>query len=129
MRSAVAGRGGAEVMGPGDLLGSWAGWEAGSLGLRPSGHVVRPMRLALLDRDVSAVLTAYPPVLATLLGRTQARGDRLLTQMAIVRRPHVTDRVILSLWALAERWGRVTPRVSQPPNSIRLSSTRCSPRA
>src|SRR5436853_176761 len=71
--------------------------------------VLEPTRLALLDRAFALSAARWPEVVGELHGRTAARAFRLSVQMAICQLPRVELRLMLALWHLAERFGRVGP--------------------
>ena len=81
-------------------------------------HVHEPTRVALLDARV-ALATARWPVLAGTLSRRHVRRARSLAfQLAIAQLPRVDDRLLVLLWALAERWGRVSPQGVRLPLAL-----------
>lgn len=104
-------RGGAELLGPGDIIRPWDGdGDSGSLtGLPTSWRVIEPLRLAVLDQRFSARIAPYPEIGARLLARATERARAILVQMAIAHHARIDDRLALALWHVAERWGRVTP--------------------
>ncbi|MEA2290825.1 MAG: family transcriptional regulator, cyclic receptor protein [Solirubrobacteraceae bacterium] len=73
-------------------------------------HVHQPTRLGLLDARFALAAARWPP-LAVAISRRHVRRTRALAfQLAIAQLPRVDDRLLVLLWALAERWGRVSPR-------------------
>lgn len=104
-------RGGAELLGPGDLLRPWdADADTGSLtGLPTSWRVIEPLRLAALDARFAARIAPYPEISSRLVARAVERAKSILVQMAIAHHARIDDRLGLALWHIAERWGRVTP--------------------
>jgi CRP-like cAMP-binding protein len=99
-------RHGAELLGPGDVL-------------RPQGddglfattfRVLEPVRVAVLDRAFVRSAAPFPELSAELTQRAIERGRSVLVQMAVAHHPRVDTRLLLLLWHLAERWGRVTTR-------------------
>jgi hypothetical protein len=99
-----------ELLGPGDVVRPWL--EAVDGALLPT--VVRwsalaDSRLALLDRRVGERLAAYPEIHAVLLERSTTQTHRMATAQAITQVRRVDRRLLLLLWHLAERWGKVTP--------------------
>jgi hypothetical protein len=98
-----------ELLGIGDVIRPWH--------LQPDSQLLRvsvrwnalsPVRLAVLDRRVGAVLARYPEVNAALIDRLSERAERLTVTQAISQLNRVDQRLIALLWHLAERWGRVT---------------------
>lgn len=76
-----------------------------------------PMRFALLDEAFVDRVRPWPQIALELLrrtGRLLAEGDEL---RAITGQPRLELRLVLLLWHLAGRWGRVEPtgiRISLP---------------
>ncbi len=102
------GRFGAELLGPGDLLRPWD--RPGAVSIMPFSaewKIIRPTRLALLDRRFAARVAAYPEIVSALVTRPLLRSRQLAMTMAIVHNPKVETRVEMLLWALAERWATV----------------------
>lgn len=99
-----------EVLGSGDVLRPWE-TEAGvdELPLVVRWSVLEEARLAIIDERALAVVGRYPAVLAALVERISRRNRRLALRLVINQLVRLEDRLLLALWALAERWGRVTP--------------------
>lgn len=106
----AAGRGALEVLGPGDLLRPWVRGDAGSLVASQMEWSVRAggMRVAVLDGHAARLMAPWPELSSSLLHRATLRARRLALQAAINRHPRVTERLLLSLWSQADRWGHVT---------------------
>ena len=102
-----AGRTTTELLGAGDVLRPWEDdVQFDPLPFGVGWHVHEPTRVAVLDARV-ALATARWPVLAGSLSRRHVRRARALAfQLAIAQLPRVDDRLLVLLWALAERWGR-----------------------
>ncbi|MGZ4271181.1 MAG: Crp/Fnr family transcriptional regulator [Solirubrobacteraceae bacterium] len=104
------GRFGAELLGPGDVLRPWEHeGEDATLPFDSTFVVVERVLMAQLDRDFSRRVAAYPEVMENLVGRALARARSLAVTMAIAHQRRVDRRLLMLLWHLAERWGRVTP--------------------
>jgi CRP/FNR family cyclic AMP-dependent transcriptional regulator len=114
-----AGRTTTELLGSGDVLRPWEDdVQFDPLPFSVSWHVHEPTRVALLDARV-ALATARWPVLAGALSRRHVRRARgLAFQLAIAQLPRVDDRLLVLLWALAERWGRVSPQGVRLPLAL-----------
>jgi CRP-like cAMP-binding protein len=99
-----------ELLGPGDVVRPWDETRTAPGVYATTGWtVLAPLRAALLDRHVARAIAPWPEVTAALLGRTVARCRRLSLQMAINGLALTEDRLLLTLWQLADRFGRVTP--------------------
>jgi CRP-like cAMP-binding protein len=103
-----AGRTTTELLGAGDLLRPWDDDEQfDPLPFAANWQVHTPTRIAILDTRVAMAAGRWPAI-ATALGARYIRRSRTLAfQRAIAQLPRVDDRLIVVLWALAERWGRV----------------------
>jgi CRP/FNR family transcriptional regulator, cyclic AMP receptor protein len=104
------GRFGAELLGPGDLMRPWQhDGEDATLPFDTSFRVIEQTRLALLDLRFAARAAPYPEVTGALVGRAMQRSRILVVNMAIAHHPRVDRRLLMLMWHLADRWGRVTP--------------------
>ena len=103
-------RSGAELIGVGDILRPWQGeLSDSSMPFDISWRVIEPVRMALLDSRFLMRVAPYPEIAASLVGRAVGRARNVLTHMAIAHHPRVDERLLLLLWHMADRWGRVTP--------------------
>jgi CRP/FNR family cyclic AMP-dependent transcriptional regulator len=107
----VAGSAAAELLGSGDVL---MPDNRPVADLMPGGasvdwRLLSPVRLALLDAAFLERAAHWPAVGWQLTRRTLGRGQASAVQLAICSRPRVEDRLMLLMWHLARRWGRVTP--------------------
>jgi len=69
--------------------------------------VLEPTRLAVLDHGLVLRMTPWPALGLELFARGTRRAHSLAVALAIAHHPRVDDRLLLTLWHLAERWGRV----------------------
>ena len=116
------GRYGLELLGPGDLLRPWQhDGEDATLPFETSFRVLERVRVALLDQRFAARVGPYPEVVGALVGRAMERSRTLAVNMAIAHHPRIDRRLLLLLWHLADRWGRVTPLGIRIP--VRLTHT------
>lgn len=74
-----------------------------------TAQIISPLYLALLDRRFAVRIARRPETQAVLMRRLIARARRLSMQAAINALPRVEERLELTLWRLADRFGRVTP--------------------
>ena len=110
-RVGTHGRFGAELLGAGDLLRPWQ--DGGEDIAPPFGvlfTVAEPVRMAILDGDFAARAARYPVIASSLVARAMGRSRTLAIGMAIAHYPQVRQRLLVLLWHIADRWGRVTPR-------------------
>ncbi|HEY4097551.1 MAG TPA: Crp/Fnr family transcriptional regulator [Baekduia sp.] len=125
----LAGRECSEVVGPGDLVRPWDGDElASSVESASDWRVLIPTTFAVLDRRFAAQSARWPTITAQLLGRSTRRCRTLVHQATIAHVRHAQTRVLLALWHLADRWGKVTPhgvRVPVPLTHQLLAQITC----
>lgn len=100
------GRSAAELLGHGDLIRPWQDLDETRA---PSGwRVLEPLRLGVIDRQLSGALAEHPEVAVALTAAALRRARALATTLAITRHPRAEDRLLLLLWHMAERFGRPT---------------------
>ncbi|MEA2246287.1 MAG: family transcriptional regulator, cyclic receptor protein [Solirubrobacteraceae bacterium] len=97
-----------QLLGPGDVLEPWGAAHellpcAVSWSIDVHGSAV------VLDGRFATAARRWPCLASVLQERLGALGDRLATHLAICQLPRVELRVLALLWALAERFGRMTP--------------------
>jgi CRP/FNR family transcriptional regulator, cyclic AMP receptor protein len=99
-----------ELVGPGDLIRPWVTSADEDLVVPcPVGWIVlERTRLAVLGRQVASAAADCPGLMAELLERTsrRARSQGILGAIGHIKR--IELRVLVLLWHIAERWGRVT---------------------
>jgi CRP/FNR family cyclic AMP-dependent transcriptional regulator len=121
-RVGAEGRYGAELLGPGDLLRPWEhDGEDATLPFATSFHVNERLKLAVLDLKATARMAPYPEVVGALVGRAMQRARHFAVTMAIAHYPRIDRRLLLLLWHMADRWGRVTSEGIRIP--LRLTHT------
>jgi CRP/FNR family transcriptional regulator, cyclic AMP receptor protein len=104
----VMGRQCVELLGHGDVLRPWSWDEEGSHVQAEVGWtVLEPTRLAVLDHGVIMRISPWPQLGVELFSRGIRRAHHLAVALAIAHHQRVDDRLLLTLWHLAERWGRV----------------------
>jgi len=97
-----------ELLGPGDVLRPWRWDEDGSHVHAEVGWIVlEPTRLAVLDHGLVTRMNPWPQLGVELFSRGTRRAHSLAVALAIAHHQRVDDRLLLTLWHLAERWGRV----------------------
>ena len=106
----VLGRRCVELIGAGDVIRPWSWDEDGSHVQAEVGWVVlEPARLAVLDHRLVVRMTPWPQLGLELFNRGARRAHALAVSLAIAHHQRVDDRLLLTLWHLAERWGKVLP--------------------
>jgi CRP/FNR family transcriptional regulator, cyclic AMP receptor protein len=106
----VLGRRAVELIGDADVLRPW-GWDP--TGVHVSAEVgwvvLEPTRMAVLDHQLVTQMNPWPQLGLELFSRGTRRAHGLAVALAISHHPRVDDRLLLTLWHIAERWGRVRP--------------------
>jgi hypothetical protein len=104
----VLGRRAVELLGPGDVLRPW-GWdpEGSHVQAEVEWKILEPTRLAVLDQGLIVRIAPWPALGLELFARGTRRAHWLATVLAIAHHQRVDDRLILTLWHLADRWGKV----------------------
>jgi CRP/FNR family transcriptional regulator, cyclic AMP receptor protein len=106
----VLGRDCVELLGAGDVLRPWRWDSEGSHVHSEVGWLVlEPTRLAVLDHGLVVRMNPWPQLGVELFARGTRRAHHLAVSLAIAHHQRVDDRLLLTLWHLAERWGRVRP--------------------
>ncbi|MCW2984646.1 MAG: Crp/Fnr family transcriptional regulator [Conexibacter sp.] len=99
-----------EILGPGDLVRPWpTGRHVASLDVDLRFNVLEPVRFAVLDARFAVQAARWPPVLGQIAGRLMGRASSASLRLLVHQVVRIDDRVLMSLWGLAERFGRVTP--------------------
>lgn len=112
-QSPPGGRSSAQLHGPGDMLAPPA--TVAGVRLAPTWRFLTDARVALLGEGFLTKLTSWPAVSTAFVRRWIEQAERLSLQMDICKQPHVETRVMLMLWYIAQRWGRVSQRGIQLP--------------
>ena len=104
----VLGRHCVEMVGHGDVMRPWRWDEEGSHVQAEIGWTaLEPTRLAVLDHAFVTRIVPWPQLGLELFNRGTRRAHHLAVALAIAHHQRVDDRLLLTLWHLAERWGRV----------------------
>ena len=104
----VLGRRCVELVGHGDVMRPWRWDDEGSHVQAEVGWaVLEPARLAVLDHKLVQRMVPWPQIGLELFSRGTRRAHHLAVALAIAHHQRVDDRLLLTLWHLAERWGRV----------------------
>jgi CRP-like cAMP-binding protein len=114
----------AEVVGSSDLLHlAGDGAREAFLDCDRSWSTLQPTRFAILDVRFADHVRRWPQITHALLHRAERRVQQLAVQRAIAAQPRLEVRLLLLLWHLAARWGKLEPggvRVPLPLTHILL---------
>ncbi len=70
-------------------------------------HVLKPARLAILDRPLARVIGHWPEVMEMIVRGSVRRAHTLAVILAASHLRRVDARLLVILWYLADRWGTV----------------------
>jgi CRP-like cAMP-binding protein len=98
-----------EILGSGDLVQPPSRPVDDLIERAESWRALSPCRLALLDGDFAHRVLPWPPIGHALLRRAERRSENLGVLRAIACEPRLELRLVLLLFHLATRWGRVEP--------------------
>jgi CRP-like cAMP-binding protein len=105
----VAGRTICELLGPGDLLQPPTELDYNMVDRECNWHALAPARLVLLDGAFVERVRSWPQLLRALFRRAERRVADAGALRAISCQPKLEVRLVLLLWHLAARWGKVEP--------------------
>jgi len=97
-----------ELLGPGEVVAPPVASERRRLAGSVRLTATRGTLLVGLGESFARAAGRWPCLLEALLARLEAQRERLALQGLIVHLPRAEDRVLLTLWLLAERWGSPT---------------------
>ena len=106
-----------ELIGAGDLLQPPAPHADDLIERIDAWRTLCPTRLALLDDEFGERVRPWPEISEALLRRAGRRIADIDAVRAIASQPRLELRLVLLLWHLGARWGRVEPggiRVTLP---------------
>lgn len=101
---------GIEILGEGDLLRPWTfRGETASVPSTADWTVMARIEVAVLDSKFVRAMSHWPQIVINLLDLSIERTRTLAYLLAARQVSHLEDRILLTLWQLADRWGHVTP--------------------
>jgi CRP/FNR family transcriptional regulator, cyclic AMP receptor protein len=98
-----------ELLGSGDLVQPPSEHPDELIERDASWRALSHCRLALLDGEFAHRVLPWPPIAHALLRRSERRAEDLGVLRAISCEPRLEVRLVLVLFHLATRWGRVEP--------------------
>lgn len=100
----------AELLGRGDLVQCGGAEEQDEfIGCDVTWRALEPARFAILDAEFADRVRPWPQITQALLRRAERRVHSLAVQRGIAAQPRLEVRLLLVLWHLAARWGKVEP--------------------
>ena len=106
---AVAGTVSAELLGPGDVLLPPAAPEVSFVPTDVGWVVLEPVTVAWLGATFEQAVRRWPGLNRALLQRITLQAARAAFLQNLAQVTRIEDRVLILLWHLAERFGRVGP--------------------
>jgi hypothetical protein len=99
-----------ELLGAGDLLRPSTGQSSdlASVPMEARWDVLVRARVAILDRRFALAVGRWPEVSAAILDRAVERSRSLVFFLAVCHLKRVESRLLVAMWHVADRWGRVT---------------------
>ena len=70
-------------------------------------HVIEPTRIAVLDRRFTRVVGHWPELVEALMSGAVSRAQSLAITLAVSHMRRVDIRLLVMMWYLADRWGKV----------------------
>jgi CRP/FNR family transcriptional regulator, cyclic AMP receptor protein len=98
-----------ELLGPGDVLQPPVLTDGPRLGGPTRLTALRETELIELGDSFLPCCARWPVLLTRWARRLEVQRERVAVQCLIAHLPRAQDRLLLVLWHLADRWGRVTP--------------------
>ena len=109
-RIEVRGYAGAALLGESDVLRSWTyQGHVATIPARARFTALTDLRFAALDNRFAEVVRLVPELAVALVERAVERSRAQAFFLAIRASVRIEERLLLTFWHLAERWGRVTP--------------------
>lgn len=105
-RLTVAGRTGAGLVGPGDVVLLEDASGLASVPQEVAWKALTPMRVAILDEEFLREIARWPEVSGSMMARFLARTQSLALQIAVAQLRTARARILVYLWHLTDRWGR-----------------------
>jgi len=116
---AVAERRCGELVSQGALLRPWDHFgEHAPMPFEVRWRVIETARIALLDQRFVAVVARWPSLVYSLVERSIERAHMLAFNVAIHCLHHVDVRLLVLMWHLADRFGKVTPEGTVVPVAL-----------
>jgi hypothetical protein len=99
-----------ELVGRGDILrpADYDG-TAAPVPFDVEWRVLMPTRIALLDREFAGVICHWPEAVEVILESAVRRSQSLGLHLAVCHLRRVHTRLLVLMWHMADRWGKVTP--------------------
>ena len=107
-----------ELLGPGDVLHLPVAQGGPRLGGKIKLTALAGTSLVVLGSAFVRAAARWPSLLANVHRRLETQREHLAIQGLITHLPRAEHRVLLTLWHLADRWGRITPEGTVLPLTL-----------
>jgi CRP/FNR family cyclic AMP-dependent transcriptional regulator len=98
-----------ELLGSGDIIRPWdVPDDLASVRSEASWTVLEPTTLALIDERFIGRVCQWPSIIGAVAKRIMDRSRTLAFHLAVSHMVGIEQRLLVVLWHLADRWGRVT---------------------
>jgi CRP/FNR family transcriptional regulator, cyclic AMP receptor protein len=105
-----------EIVGRGDILRpAQHDGAAAPVPFDVEWRVMQPTTLARLDRTFAAELAQWPEVVEAVVGAAVRRSQSLALHLAVCHMRRVHTRLLVFMWHMADRWGKVGTEGVQVP--------------
>jgi CRP-like cAMP-binding protein len=98
-----------ELLGPGDVVCPQPSREAEPLAHSYRWRVLTSTEVAILDGRFRVAVARWPQIASAVMERVAAQSRRTAFLLAVSHLRHVDARLLITLWTLGDRVGRVTP--------------------
>ena len=105
------------LLGPGDLLAVPGTWRSALLN-ETTLTAAAPTTLAMFGPELLLAARRWPRIMAGFHVRIAEQSERMAAQLTICQIPRVDDRLLATMWLLAESWGYVTSAGTRLPLTL-----------
>jgi CRP-like cAMP-binding protein len=97
---------GVTLVGAGDVVAP-SDYHTGTVGIAETWTILESARMAILDRDFERAAIDVPGVISGVVARVGRTSHGLALQRALSQIPYLSTRLLLFLWFIGDRWGKV----------------------
>jgi CRP/FNR family transcriptional regulator, cyclic AMP receptor protein len=94
------------LVGPGDVVAP-SEHHSGTVGVAETWTTLERVCMAILDRDFERAATGVPGVISGVVARVGRTSRGLALQRALSQIPYLSTRLLMFLWFVGDRWGKV----------------------
>jgi CRP/FNR family cyclic AMP-dependent transcriptional regulator len=97
---------GVTLVGPGDVVAP-SDYQTGTVGVAETWTILEGVWMAILDQDFERAAIGIPGVISGVVARVGRTSRGLALQRAVSQIPRLSARLLLLLWFVGDRWGKV----------------------